>query len=147
LGRPAAPSSATLDTGQGLLDLGFDSLTAVELRNQLGTATGLRLPTTLIFDYPTIDALAARLKEGLAPAVANDAHVLSTVDSLEAALPALRTDENLRLGLELRLRAMLAQLSGADRRSSEAAASNLEVEALAGADDEAIFNFIDNQLT
>ena len=54
-------SADDLEATQTFSELGFDSLAAVEFRNHLSTATGLRLPVTLIFDYPTSAALARHL--------------------------------------------------------------------------------------
>jgi len=54
-------SGDEVDADQTFQDLGFDSLTAVELRNRLKTTTGLALSPTLIFDYPTPTAVARHL--------------------------------------------------------------------------------------
>ncbi|WP_282704288.1 SDR family NAD(P)-dependent oxidoreductase, partial [Streptomyces sp. CC219B] len=56
-----------IDPQRGFLDQGLDSLTAVELRNRLSTATGIRLPATTIFDHPTPNALTDHLHTQLAP--------------------------------------------------------------------------------
>jgi mycoketide-CoA synthase len=59
-------SPEAVDSDKAFQELGFDSLTAVEMRNRLKTATGLSLSPTLIFDYPTPNRLASYMRAELA---------------------------------------------------------------------------------
>ncbi|AUA16058.1 Erythronolide synthase, modules 1 and 2 [Streptomyces malaysiensis subsp. malaysiensis] len=107
------PSSVVTD--RGFLELGFDSLTAVELRNRLNAATGLRLPATLIFDYPTPAALAGHLGEEIAPvAVGGQSDMAAELDRLEAALLGTDTaaDDATRAMVTGRLKRLLSRWDG-----------------------------------
>ncbi|MEW1725098.1 type I polyketide synthase, partial [Streptomyces sp. NPDC093109] len=89
-------------------DLGFDSLTAVELRNGLNTVTGLRLPATMVFDYPTPSALARHLREELLGADADmdpdvNAVVVDTAaGAADRVLPAVADDPIVIVGMACR---------------------------------------------
>ncbi|WP_051766617.1 type I polyketide synthase [Saccharothrix syringae] len=66
-------SGDAVDVRRAFRDLGFDSVTAVELRNRLVGATGLSLPTTVVFDHPNCAALADHLTGAATPAPAGTA--------------------------------------------------------------------------
>jgi acyl carrier protein len=93
-----------VDVHQPLRDLGLDSLASVELRNGLSRATGLALPSTLVFDHPTAAAVAVHLKSLVEPAtdlLADD------LDRLEAGLAASGAEDRGRV--LARLEVLLAQ--------------------------------------
>ncbi|MFF4482024.1 SDR family NAD(P)-dependent oxidoreductase, partial [Streptomyces sp. NPDC001520] len=75
---------AAIDPAAPFRQLGFDSLTAVELRTRLNTSTGLRLPATLLFDHPSCRAVADLLGSEL---LGGDRSGALAVSSAEVAVP------------------------------------------------------------
>ncbi len=138
----AHPSPDSIGVDREFRELGFDSLTAVELRNRVAAATGLRMSATLVFDYPTPTALAEHLLAELVSDVdgGGGSDPLADLDRLERSSTAL--DEATRAGVVTRLRRLLTRWSAPGDEPGEVEVT----ERISSASEDEIFAFIDNEL-
>ncbi|MEV5978536.1 SDR family NAD(P)-dependent oxidoreductase [Streptomyces sp. NPDC052114] len=142
--------AAAIDPGRALGDLGVDSLAALDLRNRMSADTGLRLSTTLTFDYPTPDALAEHLFEELGgdtgrSTVDVEAEVMRLEELLGDALESAAVDGERRARVAARLRALSATWGGATEYEAPRPREE-EGAALESASADELFGILDDEL-
>nr|WP_304610819.1 SDR family NAD(P)-dependent oxidoreductase [Salinispora sp. H7-4] len=98
-----------IDPDKGFLELGFDSLAALEFRNSIGAASGLRLPATLIYDYPSPAAVARFVRSELTGVLGGTPSLEAELARLEALMDDTVPDEGERGRITVRLQALMSR--------------------------------------
>jgi NAD(P)-dependent dehydrogenase (short-subunit alcohol dehydrogenase family)/acyl carrier protein len=136
-------SSDTVDSSRTFKELGFDSLAAVELRNRLMAASGLQLPATLVFDYPTLEELASYLLDEMAVAGPDSTPDLSAeLDKLHVTLSAMSGEEAKRSGMAARLQSILAAWASEEEQAPDEDRTDDDLNSVS---DDEIFEIIDRE--